>query len=963
MAEQSPSTPSKTSTTTTMGEPNSIQSEPENKEPHPDPSSSLPQQSSTPPPNLTNPTSIVPPQPAPLLAPPSIPTYAGGAVVPSFRPATQTVVQFSALPPNPSLPQPMSYLPPASGPLSVPPPGVVLPPPPPNVSVAGQVPLGSSVSPVVQTLPYAQPGQPIRAPFAPMPNGYPMPQTAPPGSVPPPGILRYPTPYSPMIRPAYPSRPVVHGGVIPPLPRPPILGLRPPIVPPVVRPPVPNVAAPEKQTTVYVGKIAPSVENDFILALLQLCGPVKSWKRPQNPTDGTFKGFGFCEFDSAEGVLRALRLLCKLNIDGQELMLKVNQATQEYLEQFVEKKKEGLKNKEVGAETETENNKMDEVGGSGDKKIETASVELPKPVTEESAKDGNETTDKENSDASSFGVVNDEDRQADKEALEKLTEMMEERLKNKPLPPPPPHPSAPGSSNLEGPAKPRDGEMDIDGKEPAHANETNSESKPSGEQDRSETSSPDRDRRLDRKGRDRERDMKREKERELERYEREREQERAKREKEREYRLRDDERRFKAREKEWESREKEKEHWRQREKEREKERAKARREEILAHERETDGGYSKKRKYRSSDEERRRIQREKDEDLADRVKEEEEVAAEAERRRAEEEQKRKQQEELKLLSGSRPNGNVLPEENNLRSNDMDVDEQASRCNLGAGAGDIQNGSGDEIMNASLSATDGRQNSSVPAKKLGFGLQGSGKKASVPSVFNQDEDEDMQKLKKMRPLVPIDYSTEEQLAIQPSTSEAMVDTELARRVSSSTQKDDRADKDKDRSSRRLNDRSGLRDRERSSDEVTRNRVESRKESLDHDRPRDSGVDKVKTNDNQKLLDAKQLIDMIPKTKDELFSYAINWATYDQNALDERMKPWISKKITEFLGEEEPSLVDYIMSSTREHVAAAEMLDRLQGILDDEAEMFVLKMWRMLIFEIKKVETGLALRTRA
>ena len=38
--------------------------------------------------------------------------------------------------------------------------------------------------------------------------------------------------------------------------------------------------------------------------------------------------------------------------------------------------------------------------------------------------------------------------------------------------------------------------------------------------------------------------------------------------------------------------------------------------------------------------------------------------------------------------------------------------------------------------------------------------------------------------------------------------------------------------------------------------------------------------MKTTDNQKLLDAKQLIDMIPKTKEELFSYEINWDVYDQ-----------------------------------------------------------------------------------
>jgi len=77
----------------------------------------------------------------------------------------------------------------------------------------------------------------------------------------------------------------------------------------------------------------------------------------------------------------------------------------------------------------------------------------------------------------------------------------------------------------------------------------------------------------------------------------------------------------------------------------------------------------------------------------------------------------------------------------------------------------------------------------------------------------------------------------------------------------------------------------------------------------------------------------------------------------------MRPWISKKIKEFLGEEENTLTDYIVSSTQEHVQASQMLERLQVILDEEAEMFVLKMWRMLIFEIKKVETGLASKSKS
>lgn len=167
------------------------------------------------------------------------------------------------------------------------------------------------------------------------------------------GVIRYPSPFPNLVRPAFPPRPPGPIGMIPSLSRP-LIPLRGPIVSPLLRPNVvPNVPTVEKpQTTVYVGKIAPTVENDFILSLLQvsyllctlfvshaiylftvdiyflflssylkLCGPVKSWKRAQDPSDGTPRGFGFCEFESAEGVLRALRLLTKLNVDGQELVV------------------------------------------------------------------------------------------------------------------------------------------------------------------------------------------------------------------------------------------------------------------------------------------------------------------------------------------------------------------------------------------------------------------------------------------------------------------------------------------------------------------------------------------------------------------------------------------------------------------------------------------------------------------
>lgn len=783
--------------------------------------------------------------------------------------------------------------------------------------------------------------------------------------------------YPAMLRPIYPPRPVGMVGINPVLARPPNPGVRGPVIAPVIRPAgIPSVTPTEKpQTTVYVGKIASTVENDFILSILQLCGLVKSWKRAQNPTTGVLTGFGFCEFDSAEGVLRAIRLLSKFNIDGQELMLNFNEATKEYLKRYVEKKRESSKKSEAIVTEGVQEAEKDEASASG-----TEKDAAPKSTEEESKDDKDKT--KETEDIAKFGLVTDEDREADRVALEKLNGMIEERLKTNPLPPPPPTPpvatTVSGTSNTEVPARSREGDSDVDMTNNDAAEDKNDDGKAtsnriSSEHEKPETGSPDRSKKNDR-SKDRDRDAKREKDRELDRYERERDQERVKREKEREYKIREDERRYRMRLKEWESRERDKDVIRKDEKKREIQKADDRRSEILDQEEyDSDDGYSRKRKRKTSVEERKRRQREKEDDLADRIKEEEEIA-EAKRRaeEAREKQRREEENTLKLLSAPAPKRSeeaVLPDEGTAESKEKvvyqssDGDSEHENHILDRV---LQNGNGDETCMSSAATPDTRLSSNAHSRKLGFGLVGSGKRTAVPSVFHEEEDEDAQKDKKMRPLVPIDYSNEELQAVkhglagEPSSNLAAA-AEFAKRISGVNSKEERHEAEKDRS-RRSHERSSHRDRERNDHETPRTRDDSRKETVDRDKDRERGSDKAKTPENRKLFDAKQLIDTIPKTKDELFSYKINWAIYDKNELHARMRPWISKKITEYLGEEETTLVDYIVSSTQEHANASEVLDRLQAILDDEAEMFVLKMWRMLIFEIKKVETGLALRSK-
>lgn len=88
--------------------------------------------------------------------------------------------------------------------------------------------------------------------------------------------------------------------------------------------------------------------------------------------------------------------------------------------------------------------------------------ETSKPSAEDSKED-NDSGEKD-LDIARSAVLSDEDRDADRVALEKLTNALEERLKSRPLPPPPLMTTADvsGNSSAEPFAKLKDGEADAD---------------------------------------------------------------------------------------------------------------------------------------------------------------------------------------------------------------------------------------------------------------------------------------------------------------------------------------------------------------------------------------------------------------------------------------------------------------------------------------------------------------------
>ncbi|MRA94167.1 hypothetical protein GH868_29960, partial [Bacillus thuringiensis] len=90
---------------------------------------------------------------------------------------------------------------------------------------------------------------------------------------------------------------------------------------------------------------------------------------------------------------------------------------------------------------------------------------------------------------------------------------------------------------------------------------------------------------------------------------------------------------------------------------------------------------------------------------------------------------------------------------------------------------------------------------------------------------------------------------------------------------------------------------------------------------------------------------------------LFAYGLDWTMVDGTLMDRRIKPWVNKKIVEYIGEEEPTLTDFICQKVMANSEPQSILNDVAMVLDEEAEVFVVKMWRLLIYETEAKKLGL------
>lgn len=83
------------------------------------------------------------------------------------------------------------------------------------------------------------------------------------------------------------------------------------------------------------------------------------------------------------------------------------------------------------------------------------------------------------------------------------------------------------------------------------------------------------------------------------------------------------------------------------------------------------------------------------------------------------------------------------------------------------------------------------------------------------------------------------------------------------------------------------------------------------------------------ERKKLI--KDLIERIPTAKDKLFSFNLSWEHVNDALIKNRLKPWINRKISDYIGDEEPSLVSFICEKIAGQTEPKKILGDLAMVL--------------------------------
>ncbi|UNI16868.1 hypothetical protein JDV02_003265 [Purpureocillium takamizusanense] len=103
--------------------------------------------------------------------------------------------------------------------------------------------------------------------------------------------------------------------------------------------------------------------------------------------------------------------------------------------------------------------------------------------------------------------------------------------------------------------------------------------------------------------------------------------------------------------------------------------------------------------------------------------------------------------------------------------------------------------------------------------------------------------------------------------------------------------------------------------------------------------------------------RSLAQEIPADRDGLWAWEVKWEYMNDAIVRDSIRPFVEKKIVEYLGVQEEMLVETVEEHIRKRGTAAGLVEELEGALDEEAEDLVRKLWRMVVFCTECEKRGL------
>jgi len=740
----------------------------------------------------------------------------------------------------------------------------------------------------------------------------------------------------------------------------------------------PNVPAPASKlelTTVFVGNITDKASDTLIRQILMKCGFIVSWKRVQGAS-GRLQAFGFCEYSSPEAGLRAMRLLSGVQICDKKLLVKVDSKTRSQLDHY----KQVQKQKHNGGEDfdiETAQVTIDE-----DKRILGEIEELLK---ENSSVDCDilHNFKKTHSGAAENldGLeMNDETKNLVSKEIRSFRETYKDEKKEE-----------------------KEGKDGKDGKERAKSpadrdrsrDRRRSRSRDRGGRDRGEARERERERERE-KEREKEKEREREREKEKER-EKERERERERRRREREERERTDRKRDESRDRGGE-----------RGGERERRSTPSKRRSSSPHERDVDDEEVDRIRLE-------KIRRDKDNAYMERVRDwelrERKRLRELEKQIQKEEKKKEEEEEeranllefledydddkddVKYYRGSalarrlRDRELEIQADSRDKQREMEEIEEILRKQMSEGSGSDLN----KRIQKEVNKQTGRivketidldpkplDRMPVPAAAPAATQLRPAPVTSAPAVEQPKQHHPAPAPAKQQPV-----SNGRQEPLRPTFTEQpmddMDDSPGTQPMSSPSPAPSPAAAPSPIRMQQPTNKPNLK-RDHTQENGQQEQAQPKRFGFGMKvQPVSKKIGAVFNNDDdnstteepkkklsrldeeasveEKRKQIKTLIEKIPTVKEDLFAYELKWDIVDEQLVEKRIKPWINKKIFEYIGEEEQTLVDFICSKVLSKSNATNILEDVAMVLDEESEVFVVKMWRLLIYETEAKCLGL------